>query len=89
MKNEEETFNFGEERKIEFIEEKSENVIDIKLNGNLIFISLKTNERIENETYSNIPINKIDFKENNINFSDDFNYEPFLFYLFVKKFTCL
>ena len=88
MKNEEETFNFGEERKIEFIEEKSENVIDIKLNGNLIFISLKTNERIENETYSNIPINKIDFKENNINFSDDFNYEPFLFYLFVKKFTC-
>ena len=62
MKNEEETFNFGEERKIEFIEEKSENVIDIKLNGNLIFISLKTNERIENETYSNIPINKRDFK---------------------------
>ena len=87
-KYKEENFKIEGKIIIEPLEEINENISCIKLNGNLLFFTLKTNESICSEINSNIPFYKLNFNDNNVIFDHEFDYDPFLLYQLLQKFNC-
>ena len=87
FQNKEETFKIEGDIIIEGLEEMNENIKNIKLNGNSIFITFNAEEKIEKELKSNIPLSNINFKDENIILSNEFNRDFYSFFIFLGQFN--
>ena len=88
-KNTNEFFELNKKINIDFSSDELNGTIKtIKINGSLIFIYISTSEKIYHESFCNVTLDKINFKDKNIFFNENIELKENYLYDLLKKFEC-